>query len=351
MSASATVRVQSAEAIAAQAAHTAPFVQWPEATTVFAERAMRLRQLASGHPMADFLGFAAALAQAQQGLLHGMGPVPLPDAAALDRAALAGLPPLAVGTWPRDPAWRAVLRQLVTTLQAQAGISAPLQDILTQLAAADADTLERQADALLLGEMHRVNMAWSSLVAAALQVYWTHMLASLPAALGLGANQSVIGRVDDLTRCPCCGSLPVASVTQTVGNLPGQRYLHCTLCNLQWHMVRSRCTHCLSTRDISFQSLAHQDADETEAARAAVQAEACGDCGHYLKIVHKDLDTFAEPVADDLATLTLDLLVAEAGLQRHGVNLWLLFGESEEPELPPDSPPDPSAAPPKPGAH
>ncbi|TDM04932.1 MAG: formate dehydrogenase accessory protein FdhE [Ideonella sp. MAG2] len=347
MSASATVRVQSAEAIAAQAAHTAPFVQWPEATTVFAERAMRLRQLAKDHPMADFLNFAAQMAQAQQGLLQSFAAVPLPDAAALDKAALAGLPPLGVATWQRDPAWRTALRQLVQSLQAQSGGTAALQQTLAQLAEADDDTLERQADALLLGEMHRVNMAWSSLVAAALQVYWTHLLVALPKALGLGANQSVIGRVDDLTRCPCCGSLPVTSLTQTVGHLPGQRYLHCSLCNLQWHMVRSRCTHCLSTRDISFQSLAHQDADEAEAARAAVQAETCGDCGHYLKIIHKDLDAFVEPVADDLASLTLDLLVAEAGLQRHGVNLWLLFGESDEPE----PPPEPLAAPPKPGAH
>ena len=43
-----------------------------------------------------------------------------------------------------------------------------------------------------------------------------------------------------------------------------------------------------------------------------------------------------EPVADDLATLTLDLLVAETGLQRHGVNMLLLFGESEEPAPDPE---------------
>ena len=67
-----------------------------------------------------------------------------------------------------------------------------------------------------------------------------------------------------------------------------------------------------------------------------VQAEACSECGHYLKLVHADRDVMAEPVADDLATLTLDLLVAETGLQRHGVNLLLLFGESEEPAPDPE---------------
>ena len=55
-----------------------------------------------------------------------------------------------------------------------------------------------------------------------------------------------------------------------------------------------------------------------------------------------------DPAADDLASLTLDLLVSEAGYQRHGLNLMLLFGEPEpepEPEAdpPPGAPPDPGA--------
>jgi FdhE protein len=35
----------------------------------------------------------------------------------------------------------------------------------------------------------------------------------------------------------------------------------------------------------------------------------------------------ADAVADDLASITLDLLVSESGRQRHGVNLMLLFGD------------------------
>ena len=62
--------------------------------------------------------------------------------------------------------------------------------------------------------------------------------------------------------------------------------------------------------------------------------EACDDCGHYLKIVHSDRDPFVEPVADDLASVTLDLLVSDAGWRRHGLNLLMWFGEP---------PPDPGA--------
>jgi FdhE protein len=66
--------------------------------------------------------------------------------------------------------------------------------------------------------------------------------------------------------------------------------------------------------------------------RDAVQAETCDDCGHYLKIVHMAKDTQVDPVADDLASIALDLLVAETGKQRHGVNLMLLFGDSAAPD-------------------
>ena len=79
------------------------------------------------------------------------------------------------------------------------------------------------------------------------------------------------------------------------------------------------------------------------AARAAIQAETCDACGHYLKIVHGDRDPHAEPVADDLASVTLDLLVAETGKLRHGVNLMLLFGDPDEAPPTPSMPSSPSA--------
>ena len=82
--------------------------------------------------------------------------------------------------------------------------------------------------------------------------------------------------------CPCCGSRPTASVTRSSGESLGQRYLHCSLCSLQWHLVRIKCTHCLSTKRIAYQSLEAAGADEqgdSRAASAALQAESCDDCG------------------------------------------------------------------------
>lgn len=333
MTAAATVRVMSPEEIAAQAGGETPFFQWPGRSTVFAEREMRLRQLAGGHALGDFLLFMAGLAHAQQQVLNGFPAVPLPDAAALDRAARLGAPPLPAVDWPRDPAWRDGLLALVQQLRRQAPES--VQPALDRLEAMDDTALERQADSLLTGVMEGLDLATAPVVAAALQVYWTHLVLATQAAHQRAGQP--FGRTDDLTVCPCCGSRPTSSITRSAGDAPGQRYLHCSLCSTQWHLPRIRCTHCGKTQHIAYEALEAVDADDDGTPRQpAVQAETCDDCGHYLKIVHTDRDPFADPVADDLASLMLDLLVAESGRQRHGVNLMLLFGE-------PEPPPDPGA--------
>ena len=357
MTASATVRVLPAEEIAARAGgQTAPF-RWPERSTLFAERAMRLRQLANQHAMGDFLLFASNLAMAQQAALARLGReggLPIPDAPAIDRAALAGLPPISAGDWPRDPAWHGVLREIVATMRAGTPNGTPkgaAAEALARLAGADDVYLERQADALLNGVMAGLDLATAPVVAAALQVTWTHLaieLARAHAARGM-ANTQPVGKLDEPGICPCCGSRPVVSITRSAGDVAGQRYLHCSLCATEWHLPRVTCAHCgeASAEKVAYQSLDRRDdaeggddgADSADsaarAAKSAIQAETCESCGHYLKIIHGDRDPMAEPVADDLASITLDLLVAETGKQRHGVNLMLLFGDPDAEPPPP----------------
>lgn len=337
MTVAATVRFMSPEEIASRAGGQTPFLHLPQRTTLFAERSMRLRQLAAGHPMQDYLRFMADLAQQQQAALVEFPSVPLPDAQAIDRAARGGMPPLPAADWPRDAAWRAALRRIVAALRATAPQAA--HEVLDRVASADDTWLERQADALLTNVMHGVDLGAAPLVAAALQTYWTHMLLELQRTQDAGG--SPIGRIDDAGICPACGSRPTASITRTAGDAQGVRYLHCSLCSLQWHRVRIACVHCGGEKHIAYQSLAGADASGDDAtgrgAQAAVQAETCDDCRHYLKIVHTDRDPFVDPVADDLASVTLDLLVAETGMERHGVNLLLLFGEPEPPPSPGDT--------------
>ena len=331
MASTSSTPLLSPEEIAVRAGQQVPFLRLPERSTVYAEREMRLRERAASHAMRDFLLFCAELARGQQELLLAYPSVPLPDAAALDAASRAGAPPLPARLWPRDPAWRAGLLRLLDALLPRLAGS-PAQAGVAKLRRADAAWHEQQADRLLNGVMVGLDLAAAPLIAAALQTYWTHLVIATQAARGAG-RLAPFGRVDDATLCPCCASRPTASISRIGADESGYRYLHCSLCSAQWHMVRIKCTHCEQTKGIHCESLrpAHDNGDEAHerSAKPAVEAETCDECGHYLKIVHMERNASVEPVADDLASVTLDLLVSEAGFQRHGVNLMLLFGDPQ----------------------
>lgn len=325
-------RLLSPEEIAVQAGGQVPYLRLPE-PTVFAEREMRLRQRAAGHPMRDYLLFVAELCRAQHATLslrERAGARAL-TADEIESAMKAGTAPLDVATAPRDPAWRdtlrAVLRDALPRLPA-----GPVRATAERLLAADDAALDGQADRLVRGTGLGLDVAAAPLVAAGLQAHLTAQVAATAAAHA-GARLEPFGRTDDDRLCPCCGSRPVASVVRIGGDASGFRYLACSLCSTQWHMVRIKCAHCRSTKGISYQSLETGSSsgavEGQEAAGRAVELECCSECGHYLKIVHMERDPKVEPMADDLATLTLDLLADEQGEMRHGSNPLLVFGEAE----------------------
>lgn len=249
--------------------------------------------------------FLARLAAVQQQALRHFPSVPLPDAAALTLARDHAMPPLPGSSWPRDAAWRQTLRDISSGLMAEAPAAA--RAVLAELTALPDDALEALAERVLRLELSGDRAAGLPFVAAALQVYWTYL------AAGLGAEQ--VGPLDVPGICPCCGTLPVASVVHP----GGLRYLHCALCGVEWNLVRVKCTACNGTAGISYRQI--------EGGNGVVRAETCDSCKSYLKLVRRDLDPDADPVADDLATLGLDVLVDEAGYNRAGPNLLLSLGQ------------------------
>ena len=322
-----TTRLLDPEQIAIQAGRQMPFLRLPQRASVFADRQLRLRQLAASHPMRDYLLFIANLAQAQHESLQDYAAVALPDEAACDAAARELLAPVPAATWPRDPLWRGETRRLLGRLEK--GLAAgSARDSVRRVIEADDAFFEQQADRLLNGVSLGLDLAAAPLLAAGLQTYWSHLLLQTAVARG----ESVFGRTDPPTACPCCASLPTASVTRIGADESGFRYLHCSLCSSQWHFVRIKCARCESTKGVHYEQLEAQAGVELPATGArpgAVKAECCDNCGHYLKLVSMEADHEVEPVADDLASVALDLLVSEAGHQRAGVNLMLVFGEPE----------------------
>ncbi len=290
-----------------------PFIYIPARSGIFHDRAVRLRMLAPNHAMQEFLLFMAEVCEAQQTELNAFPAVPLPLEDQLRLCHQHGMPPLSVQSWPRDPAWHDVLRNITARVQESAPQAA--REVLAGVQCLDGQALEDLADAILAGNYQGIDLAAAPLVAAALQVYWTHMATTL----GVRA----FGRNDISNLCPACASPPVASVVRIGGAEQGLRYLSCSLCETQWHMVRVKCSNCESTKGIAYYAIAGKS--------GAVKAEACDECGSYLKIVYMDKDPHIDPVADDLATLALDLMMDEGGKSRSGPNLYLM-GASSSPQ-------------------
>jgi FdhE protein len=303
------------EEIAARAGSYVPFLHMPARAEVFGARARRLRALAPGHSMAGYLGFIASLADAQQAALDDMPPVPLPDAKVLALAREHGMPPLDHRTHPRDRAWNDMLRRMLR--RTAEGSEGRVAEVAARLEGSRDELYEAQASKLLAGVTFGLDLATAPFVGAGLQVYFTHL------ALTLGARE--IAPIEAPNVCPCCGSRPTASVVRIGGEVNGYRFLHCSLCSVEWHLVRVKCAHCESTKGISHSGI---DAGP-ESARPAVVAETCDECGHYLKMCNMERDRDVEPCADDLATVALDILVADEGRQPWGVNFMLLHGDPD----------------------
>ncbi|ENO86452.1 formate dehydrogenase accessory protein FdhE [Thauera linaloolentis] len=294
----------------------APAVLPPAPASVFADRAARFERLADGHASGDWLAFLARLTRTQHALLQNHPPADLPSGTARALALSHGMPALPANGWRRNPVWRRHLAALAEGLQTQA--PEVLRPVLAGLPAIGEAELERLADGVLRTEYDPAHSARLPFVAAALQVYWTWMAAQ-PALAGLA-------RLDVPGVCPCCGSLPVASVIQA-GQYAGVRYLHCSLCNTEWNLVRANCTSCGETDKVSYRVL---EGAGGGAPNGIVRAEVCDHCHGYLKQMRRDKDASADPVADDLATLALDILVDEAGYLRGGPNPLFIPGSAGE---------------------
>lgn len=274
----------------------------PRLDGLYARRAARLEALASTHhPMADYLRFSARIARAQQHLLEQL---PLPDGVNARLALSDEHAPLATTHLPRDPYWQRLLHGLLEQLTEDA--PAQVAAVLQALRESDPAQLEALAGDLLAGRYADVGSDRALFLWSALSLYWVQLAAGLRlhASAEPGENRQL---------CPVCAQAPSASVI-----IGGLRYLHCSLCESRWHMVRLKCSNCEQTGKLDYWSLESKD--------ATLKAESCGDCQSYLKVLYLDRDRDLEVVADDLASLALDAEVEREGFGRSGPNPFLFPG-------------------------
>ncbi|MEN1956654.1 formate dehydrogenase accessory protein FdhE [Luteimonas changyuni] len=291
-----------------------PRMRMPQRAGFFSDRAARLRSLAETSAVGDYLRLMASLAEAQHRALKGFTP-PAPDPDAVALAKTHDMPPLPATSLARGAEWRVLLALLLDDVGGHADTPAQAVEACTALRRTLESTpqrVEEMADALLAGRVEGADVAPAPFVMAALQVYWTAM------AVGFEESQLPVG---SFGLCPCCGTPPVASVIRVGGAHDGYRYLCCPLCSCEWHLERVKCSHCTSTKGIAYHFI--EDGPE------AIRAESCDACKSYRKIFHQNKDLYVEPVADDLGSLALDMLMGEEGYARRSGNplLWQDTGD------------------------
>ncbi len=284
-----------------------PPLLFPNLKTLYQRRADRLRQLAAESPLDDYLNFSASICEAQQHVLNEF-PLEIDLSDGLQKAA--GTPPLDCTLFPRTPHWLKLLDALIAALKP--GASEPVRLVLERLEHSPSLQREMMATQLLNQDFKHVPADKAPFIWAALSLYWGQMAAQIK-----GVGRAEYG--ENRQFCPVCASLPVSGVV-TLGAITGLRYLHCSLCETEWHVVRAKCSNCEEMEKLHYWSL--QDGS-TNSEHAVVKAEACDDCGSYLKVIYQEQDPRADAVADDLATLWLDQRMEEKGLASSSLNPFL----------------------------
>ena len=142
-----------------------------------------------------------------------------------------------------------------------------------------------------------------------------HAAKPTTARLAAQLNADSLKRVAD-GACPACGGAPVSSMIVGWEGAHGTRFCTCSNCATQWHVVRIKCLVCGNEKGITYQSL--------DGGSDSIMGETCESCSSYVKMLHQNKNPKLDPVADDVASLALDMTLQREGWQRASVNAFLM---------------------------
>ena len=287
---------------------TPPFAVLPDPQSLFVRRARRLDALAAGHEIEGYLVFVAAVCQLQNDLLADLPTPVLPSPDRLALAKAGAMPPLARRDFVADEVFKVTLQRLLSRIESDPDtFPPPAREAAQRLAAGTSQVLQMAVDAVTADEPPADSVAEHVLLAAALQIHFARLAAMLAAADLRPVADGV---------CPVCGAPPVASAVVGWPTAENTRFCTCSLCATQWNVVRVKCVTCGSTAGIAYVGI--------EGHSATIKGETCEPCQSYVKILYQVNEPALDPVADDTATLALDLKLAEAGYARRAVNPFLV---------------------------
>lgn len=284
-----------------------PFVLQHEPAQVFEARAARFRFLAQSSELAPYLEFLADLTELQATLVRELPAPASPAPERLAQAAQAGLPLIDRAALVDDERLHACLQALCDAA-AELAMPEPARQALDALRGADAEDRRWLLANVLSDAIPADSVAPHLFAAAAVQAHMARLAAGLPAESFKPVATGV---------CPACGGRPVTSSVIGLRDIENVRYATCSCCATQWNEVRIKCLRCGSTKGISYRSAGTED--------ATVKAEVCKECGHWTKLLYQVRNTSLEPVADDVGSMGLDVLMRdETPFKRAGFNPFLM---------------------------
>lgn len=278
-----------------------PFARLPDPASLFSNRAQRLRALAETSDLAPYLIFLADLAQVQHDLQSAL-PSPVgPDAEVVMRSREFAMPPLQLNGADGDEAITLTFDRLFAAAD-EIDKPAAAAEALFRVRKADPARRASMTQAIFAGALPADAIAECIYVWAALQIHFARLASVLDARMLVPVAEGVV--------CPVCGGKPSSSMVVGWLGSHGARFCTCSLCSTLWHYVRIKCVLCGSTKGIAYQ--------EIEGLGGTVKAETCEECHGWSKIFYQTRDAAIDPVADDVASLGLDLMMRELHYRRGG---------------------------------
>ncbi|MDE3761751.1 formate dehydrogenase accessory protein FdhE [Sinorhizobium meliloti] len=286
----------------------APFVLKPNLARLFNDRASRFEALAQGSHLAPYLDFLAGITRIQSELVSALPPPEPVPADRVERARANAMPPIDRAAMGGSPDCREVLQQFFEKAEALEKPAAAAE-ALAQVRTADEEMLTWMIGNVMADDLPVESLAHHLYVAAAMQIQAARL------AAGLDGSRLVPIRVGV---CPACGGRPVASMVLGFHGAEGARYASCSCCATMWNEVRVKCLACGSTKGIGYRAV------ETRDEEATVKAEVCDPCNSWMKILYQNKNPSLDVVADDVASLGLDLLMKDTEYKRAGFDPFLM---------------------------
>lgn len=286
----------------------APFALMPNPERLFGARARRFEVLAEGSRLGPYLKFLSGLTWIQSQLVSGLPPMEPFDADHLERSRANAMPPIDRSALASSRDCLATLRAFLERAEAQEKPAAAAE-ALAQVLAADDETL-----AWMIGNIAADNIPLESLahhlyVAAAIQLHAVRLAAAIDGRNLVPIRTGV---------CPACGGRPIASVVVGFQGAEGARYACCSTCATMWNEVRVKCLACGSTKGVGYRAV-----ETTNEEEATIKAEICDACTSWIKILYQNKNPSVEVLADDVASLGLDLLMKDTEYKRAGFDPFL----------------------------